>query len=75
MSSKTKKKIRDKARLVYGLLHILKDDIDILRIDANNGDVDKLIISVQDARETLQKLLDDVVEMEYHLYLSKLDES
>lgn len=75
MNSKTKRKVKDKTRTAYGMLHVLKDDIENMRIDANAGDYSRLILSVSDTRETIQKLLDEIVEMEYYLYLSKLEES
>ena len=37
--------------------------------------MDKLLVNIQEARETTQKLLDAIVEMEYHLYLNNLKES
>ena len=75
MNNKTKRTIKDKARLAYGLSHVLKDDIDILRVSTCKDDWKDLISVTQDTRETVQKLLDTLVDMEYYLYLSKFNES
>lgn len=71
MNYKTKKVIREKATLLYGLLNVLKDDIDMLRSDANVYDIENLNGSVRDTVETLEKMTDAVGELEYYLYLEK----
>lgn len=71
MNYKTKKVIREKATLLYGLLTVLKDDIDMLRSDANVYDIENLNGSVRDTVETLEKMTDAVGELEYYLYLDK----
>lgn len=71
MNYKTKHKIRTKAGLLYGLLNVLKDDIDMLRSDANVYDIDNLERSVKDTVETLEKLTDAIAELEYILYVCK----
>ena len=69
MQARTKRKIIEKARLSYGLTHILRDCVDDLRIHANSCELDKLDEAVDDTKETLQKLTDIVTELEYILYL------
>ena len=71
VETKTKIKIRTKARLLRGLTNILNDDIERIYKDAEDYDVIRLQESLQDASDTLQCLLDNVVELDYELYLSK----
>lgn len=61
--------IRDKSRLMYGLLTVLKDEIDVLRYDANNGDISHLLKSANDAKVTIDKLNAVAEEIEYILFL------
>lgn len=71
MNLAMKVKIRNKATLLYGLLTILKDEVDMLRSDANAHDIDNLNRSVKDTLETLEKMIDVIAELEYILYLDK----
>lgn len=67
MKFETKRQLQDKARYTYGLLNVLKCDIDILRKDASDCNLDKLRESIREADKTLQKLLLVVGEIEYIL--------
>lgn len=69
----TKRQLQDKARYTYGLLNVLKCDIDILRKDAADCDLNKLRESIREADKTLQKLLLVVGEIEYILKLDKTE--
>lgn len=69
MHFRTKRAITEKARVSYGLMHILRDCVDDLRIHANACEIDRLDEAVEDTKETLQKLVDVVTELEYILYL------
>ena len=71
MNSKTKRELRNKTRLTCGLVNILKYDIDNLVSEADEGDLEELVRTMQDAKETLQNIADIVAEIEYLLYLSK----
>lgn len=73
MNFETKKQLKDKAQHIYGLLNVLKCDIDILREDANNFNLDKLKESIRDTDATLQKLILVVEELEYILKLDKIE--
>lgn len=64
------KEIRDKSRLMYGLLTVLKDEVDVLRYDANNGDIPHLLKSSNDVHITIEKLDNLIEEIEYILYLN-----
>lgn len=72
MNTRAKNSIREKTRTVYGLMHILKDDIDNLRIDVANLDINRLRVSIADTNETLEKIIDIMAEIEYIIYLENL---
>lgn len=61
--------IRTRARKMRGLLNLLTDDIYHLNVDAEDYDLVCLPESIKDVRTTLQMLTDEIVELEYALYL------
>lgn len=65
MNVNTKKEIKDKAKHTYGLLNVLKFDIDILRKDASDFNLDKLEESLHDTEMTLHKLFLVIKELEH----------
>lgn len=67
--------MKKKARVLYGLLNLLKDDVEQLNSDANHFDLICLEESVRDATDTLRMLGDNVKEIEYLLYLSRQSNS
>lgn len=67
--------MKKRARILSGLLNLLKDDIDQVTIDANNFDIICLEESIKDVRRTLEFFGDNIKELEYLLYLSKRDDS
>lgn len=70
MDINTRIKMRSKARLTKGLMNILFDDIERISNEVDDCDVVNLKDSIQDAKGTLQCLLDNIVELEYSVYLS-----
>lgn len=70
MDINTRIKMRSKARLTKGLINILFDDIERIGNEVDDCDVVNLKDSIQDAKGTLQCLLDNIVELEYTVYLS-----
>lgn len=70
MDINTRIKMRSKARLSKGLMNILFDDIERISNEVDDCDVANLKDSIQDAKGTLQCLLDNIVELEYSVYLS-----
>lgn len=70
MDVNTRIKMRSKARLVKGLMNILFDDVERISNEVDDCDVVNLKDSIQDAKGTLQCLLDNIVELEYSVYLS-----
>jgi hypothetical protein len=75
MNCKSKRDIRNKSRLACGLVNILKYDVDNLMSDANECNLDRLMDTMQEAKETLQNVIDVMAEIEYVLYLNKFRES
>lgn len=70
MDINTRIKMRSKARLAKGLMNILFDDIERISNEVDEFDIVNLKDSIQDAKGTLQCLLDNIVELEYSVYLS-----
>ena len=70
MDVNTRIKMRSKARLVKGLMNILFDDIERIGNEVDDSDIVNLKDSIHDAKGTLQCLLDNIVELEYSVYLS-----
>ena len=75
MSNKTKREIRSKARIAHGLADVLRYDTGNIMPDANECHMDILVDTVLDTKQTLQNLVDVVIEIEYLLYLETFKES
>ena len=73
MDINTRIKMRSKARLMKGLMNILFDDVERVSNEVDDCDIVNLKDSIQDAKGTLQCLLDNIVELEYAVYLSRRD--
>ncbi len=73
MDINTRIKMRSKARLTKGLMNILFDDVERIGNEVDDCNVVNLKDSIQDAKGTLQCLLDNIVELEYTVYLSSRD--
>lgn len=69
MRNDPKRKIAEQARLICGIMNVLSDDINFLRSDANDYDFINLSESINSTKETLQVLMDNVISLEYMLYL------
>lgn len=75
MNNQIKSSIRSKARLIYGLLNVLKYDVDNLRMDVHTCEVANLMKTIQDTNMTLENLIDIIAEIEYLVYLHNSEES
>ena len=73
MSKDIKQEMRTRARLSKGLANALQYDVSYICSDVDNYDVICLGESIRDTKDTLHKLLDNVTELEYLLYLMKND--
>ncbi len=71
MDINTRIKMRSKARLTKGLMNILSDDVERITTEVDDCDIVNLKDSIEDAKGTLQCLLDNIVELEYTVYLSR----
>lgn len=58
-----------------GLLNLLKDDIDMINMDADNYDLMTIGESICEAKDTIQKMIDNIMELEYLVYTVKSDDS
>jgi hypothetical protein len=67
--------MKKRARVSMGLLNLLKDDIDQVRVDADDFDLICLEESLRDAKATLQMITDNITEIEYMMYLFKSKET
>lgn len=70
-----KKEMRDRARLARGLANALGHDVDYVHMDVENFDLICMNESIRETKDTLQKLMDNITELEYLMYLLKKDES
>lgn len=60
-----KNEIKARARLTRGLINILKDDVDMLNIDADNLNLISIEESIKETKDTLHDIMDNINEMEY----------
>lgn len=70
-----KKEMRDRARLARGLANALGHDVDYIHMDVENFDLICMNESIRETKDTLQKLMDNITELEYLFYLLKKDGS
>lgn len=75
MSNDIRKELRTRAQLARGLANVLQSDLDYVCADAKDYDIICLNESIRDTKDTLQKLVDNVKELEYLLYLSQENSS
>lgn len=74
MDFQAKNDIRKKARLAYGLIHVLKYDIDIFRSDLYDFDLESMHKSIEDINRSLSNIASIMSEIDYILYLNDLEE-
>ena len=74
MMSDIKKEMRDRARLARGLVNALKCDVDYICTDVKAYDIVCLEESLREAKDTTQRLVDNLKEIEYLLYLMRQKE-
>lgn len=68
-----KMEMKKKARTIRGLTTLLCDDADYICVDAEDFDLVGLGVSIHEVKDTLQRVLDNVMELEYMLYMVKKD--
>lgn len=57
--------VKDKARLLYGLLNVLRDEIDTLRHNASENDISSAIVSIAYAKTTISLMKTIINEIEH----------
>lgn len=70
-----KKEIKERARLTRVLANALGHDTEYLYSDAENYDLMCIDESIRETKDTVQKLVDNLKEIEYLLYLVRNNES
>lgn len=70
-----KKEIRERARLTRVLANALGHDAEYLYSDADSYDLICIDESIRETKDTVQKLTDNLKEIEYLLYLVRNSES
>ena len=75
MDLEIKQDIRRKARLTRGLLNVLKDDLDCVCIDADTYDLFNIGDSICEAKETIQKIIDGITDLEYLIHDAKMNKN
>lgn len=75
MCKDVKLEIITRARLTRGLLNLLKDDIEMINLDATNYDLMTIGESICEAKDTIQKMIDNIMELEYLVYVTKNPDS
>lgn len=67
----TKNEIKARARLSRGLANILKDDIEMLIIDADEYNLFTINESIKETKDTLQDIFDNLNELELAVEIAK----
>ena len=57
--------VKARARLARGLINILKDDIEMLNIDADNLNLISIEDSIKETKDTLVDIMENINELEY----------
>ncbi len=73
--NETKREMKIRARLTRGLANALQSDVDYICADVDAFDVICMDESLGEARDTVQRIIDSLTELEYLLYLLKNKES
>lgn len=71
MNRNIKMDMKKRARISAGLLNLLIDDIEQVRVDTDDFDLICLEESLRDTQTTLQMIKDNITEIEYMLYQFK----
>ena len=68
-----KRELHNKSQAIRGLVRVLNYDADYICSDADDFDLVGLSVSLGEVKETIQNLIDRVMELEYAVYQSKQD--
>ena len=67
----TKNEIKARAKLSRGLVNILKDDVEMLIVDADDFNLFTIGESIKEMRDTLQDIMENLNELEYAVIIAK----
>ena len=70
-----KRELHNKSQAIRGLVRVLNYDADYICADADDLDLLGLSISITEVKETIQTLIDNVMELEYAVYCAKQDKT
>lgn len=70
-----KREMKQRARLARGLVNALGHDVEYVYSDVENFDLICMDESIRETKDTLEKLIDNVKELEYLLYLTRQEGS
>ena len=70
-----KREMRERARLARGLANALGHDVDYIFTDVESFDLICLTESIRETKDTLEKLNDNITELDYLLYLIERGET
>ena len=71
MMTEIKMVMKNRARLIKGLVNVLQSDAEYICADADDFDLISLGEAIPELKETVEKLTDNIAELEYALYLSR----
>lgn len=66
-----KNEIKARARLSRGLVNILKDDVDMLNVDADDFNPYTISESIKETRDTINDMMANLDELEYVVFRLK----
>lgn len=69
--SEIKMIMRSRARSIKGLINVLQSDAEFICADADDFDLVGLNESLPELKDTVERLTDNIAELEYALYLSR----
>lgn len=75
MRQQVKLGMRKRAQTIRGLVNLLRDDADYICVDTDDFDLVGLGESIREMKDTVQQVIDNIMELEYSVYLAKKDES
>lgn len=73
MKSELRIELRKRSRDIKGLINLLQEDAKYICVDADDVDLLGLSESIKEIKDTIQSVVDNVMELEYAVYLSKKD--
>lgn len=73
MKSELRIELRKRSRDIKGLINLLQEDAKYICVDADDVDLLGLSESIKEIKDTIQSVVDNVMELEYTVYLTKKD--